>query len=263
MGYTVSARLMSRTFPRGKGSHHYSGGRFSLSAVAAEIRFPVFVGLLASFLLTGGCASDETRSGDALAAAVSAPVAQKVPPKDPELLLLKASQALESGRLTRPRGDNAAAWYRQVLHMDPGNSEAIRGSRKVVRQLILRGLEAARSGDYRTAEIDLTRAQQVDFGHPGIANARVQIREWFATSVEDRRIAPQELAERMPAVRLMIEDIAEKIVENDANFEIHARNDADGVWLYQELVRSIGDQPLHGRILAGREPMIRVIYLRY
>lgn len=214
--------------------------------------------------MLGGCASDgaEIESERPSLAAAPAP-ADVDSEQDPEQLLLQATQALESGRLTQPRGDNAAALYRRVLHLDPGNSEALRGSRAVVRKLILDGLQAARRGDYRAAEIQLTRAQQVSFGHPGIANARAQIREWFATSVEDFPISGAELAGKSPAVRLKVKNFAEKVVENGGNFEIYAQSEQDGIWLYRELLMATGDQPLRGRILQGTEPRMRLIYRRY
>lgn len=221
------------------------------------------ISILMIALTMFGCASNGDEADSEGGAAVERASAPLEPEPDTDLLLLQAAQALEAGRLTRPRGDNAAALYRQVLHREPGNAEAVRGSQRVVRKLILQGLETARSGDYRGAEIHLTRAQQVDFGHPGISNARAQIRDWFATSVREYPLDPQAVAARLPQVLLTIEDAARLMAETNGHFEIRVAADADGLWIYQQLVQAAGDHPLRGRILVSREPELRIIYRRY
>ena len=66
--------------------------------------------------------------------------------------LLRAAEGdLGAMRFVGGDGNNAGARYRQVLALDPGNSEARNGLRSVVDYLRIKARTAARAGDFETA----------------------------------------------------------------------------------------------------------------
>ena len=66
--------------------------------------------------------------------------------------LLRAAEGdLGAMRFVGGDGNNAGARYRQVLALDPGNSEARNGLRSVIDYLRIKARTAARAGDFETA----------------------------------------------------------------------------------------------------------------
>lgn len=186
-------------------------------------------------------------------------------PADPEInrLLEQAEWAVDAGRLNHPPGFSARDFYQQVLRRDPANEAARAGLGRVIEESIERSLAAARGGDYKRAELYLTRAGKFAFNDPRIRGARRYIhslsragRRSFALPAEAVRLRD---AEKIDAT---LELIAEHAVENRALIEIHVADDLQGVWLFGQLRRHAGKEPLHATIHDAAEPEVRLVWRR-
>ncbi len=175
-------------------------------------------------------------------------------------MIEQARLALQQGRLYSPPGDNAAELYSRVLHLDPERPEARAGIERVVRRSIVRALRIARGGDYKGAELYLTRAQKLRYEHPGIANARQRIQGWYQVRTLEFVLDPAAVALQSPDLQPRIREIVDRIRETGATFEVRTPNDDSGLWLYQEMLAAAGNAVLRGNILPGREPIVRLYY---
>ena len=206
-----------------------------------------------------GCAGDGDERKDAVRPHRE-PAVPPPPPGDEVLvpMIEQARLALQQGRLYTPPGDNAAELYSR--HLDPERPEARAGIERVVRRSIVRALRIARDGDYKLAELYLTRAQKLRYDHPGIANARQRIQGWYQVRTLDFVLDPAAVALQSPDLRPRIREIVGRIRETGATFEVRTPSDDSGLWLYQEMLAAAGETVLRGNILPGREPIVRLYY---
>lgn len=218
----------------------------------------VLVACLAGLI---GCAGNGDEPGEA-SRRILEPAVPPPPPGDEVLVPLveQARLALQQGRLYSPPGDNAAELYSRVLHLDPEYAAARRGIERVVRRSIVRALRIARTGDYKGAELYLTRAQKLRYDHPGIANARQRIQGWYQVRTLEFALDPLGVAQQSPDLKPKFREIVRRIRETGATFEVRTPSDDSGLWIYQEMLAAAGDTVLRGNILPGREPIVRLYY---
>lgn len=186
-------------------------------------------------------------------------------PPDPEVveLLEQARWAMDAGRLNHPPGFNARDYFQQVLLKDPANETAREGLRQVLDASIEQSLAAAQRGDFKQAELYLTRAGKFALADPGIRGARRYI---HARSREVRREfeLPAAAVRRrdVTAINATLDLIAERAVDNEALVEIFVEDDLQGIWLFEQLRRHAGREPLHATIQAAAEPHVRLVWRR-
>lgn len=68
-----------------------------------------------------------------------------------EALLAKAEQAMSKNRLTVPSGDNAYAYYQEILALDPGNAQARAGIGRILHRYRQLAQQRLKRGDWREA----------------------------------------------------------------------------------------------------------------
>lgn len=83
-------------------------------------------------------------------------------------LLVAARLAAEDQRLVLPEEDNARSQYREILIVEPGNGEALRGLRSISDVFVERAVAALKSGDPQAAASSLTTASETDASNPAI-----------------------------------------------------------------------------------------------
>jgi type II secretory pathway predicted ATPase ExeA len=78
-----------------------------------------------------------------------------------EALLTKAELAMSTNRLTVPSGDNAYAYYREVLALDPKNAQARAGIGRIVHRYRQLAQQRLRRGDWRGARRFASRGLKI------------------------------------------------------------------------------------------------------
>ena len=104
---------------------------------------------------------------------------QKVNQADIPLLLEKAKVNFKSYRLSTPPGDNALAQYRQVLQLDPKNTEAQQGLNKIVKRYIRLIEKAIEKDRYKKAELFVQRALSIG-AYPNKVKQLLNKLRWIA-----------------------------------------------------------------------------------
>jgi len=90
-------------------------------------------------------------------------------------LLARAAAALEEYRLTVPADDNAFAYYREVLALDPGNTAAERGLEEIARRYARLAEQAMAEGDYAKAQVYVERGLEVRPGDATLAGLETEL----------------------------------------------------------------------------------------
>lgn len=89
-----------------------------------------------------------------------------------EALLNRAVALYAAGKLTAPANDNAAAVYKQVLEIDPGNDAARQGLESVVQRVIANAESAMFAGNVEQGRAYLRQAEAIDPNASGITTLR-------------------------------------------------------------------------------------------
>ncbi len=198
-------------------------------------------------------------------AGVSSQSSPRYESADPQISqwLAQAEWASRAGRLTHPPGFNARDYYQLVLQKDPRNAAARQGLENVLDQSIDLSLEAAQRGDYKQAELYLTRAGKFALNHPGIRGTRQYIHQLSRRGLREYTLPADAVRLRDADILAKeLELIAENAVENKAYIEILAPDDLQGVWLFDRLRHFAGEEPLRATIHASAQPMIRLVWRR-
>ena len=119
-----------------------------------------------------------------------------------EELLVRADAALAARRLAEPPGDNALAYYRRVLEMDPGNTRAKEGMAQVARVYLERATRAIAADQLDEAEGMLTAAAAIVPDNEAVPLLRDQLkvrretlrRQLAAEQAEAQRAAAEQAA---------------------------------------------------------------------
>jgi len=116
----------------------------------------------------------------------------------------RAARFLSAGRLVGSGEDNAAATYRRILELDPGNASAQDGLRSVAQRLIARAQAAMLDGDVERGTSILERARAIDAEAPGLDALAESAEEWHRMARSQRIDEQLEQAGRaIEASRLM------------------------------------------------------------
>lgn len=189
-----------------------------------------------------------------------------------EKFLARAERAFREGRLTEPQHDNAYDSFQSVLMVNPQNKQARAGLQAIlINQVeLMRGL--LNRGDYSNAE---TLMKQIQSYYPSngmlaelkkeLAAVRVkEEKQMLATSTVDNSIAEYKLPtnalnRKSETVAAYLGRIAQRIKENDESIIIHARNDAEGRWIYKQLKDGVPGYRVRGDIRLGGSAKIVVL----
>ncbi len=121
-----------------------------------------------------------------------------------ESLLNRAVALYAAGQLTEPEGENAAAIYRQVLQLDPGNDAARQGLDSVVQRTVAKAESAMFAGNQDQARAYLRQAKALDPNAPGLSSLE-QTERNLREMKDDRSVKAKLLAaaEALQADKLM------------------------------------------------------------
>ena len=103
----------------------------------------------------------------------------------------QAELAIKRNHLAYPRPGSAVNLFEQMLALNPGNKEAIRGLEQVVEEYIALALAAANERLFAKAKSMLARAKLVDADHPSLAPTMTQISLLEKSQTQSRQIKRQ------------------------------------------------------------------------
>lgn len=186
-------------------------------------------------------------------------------------LLADADYALSQNRLLMPLEDNAHDRYHAVLLLDPKNSEARTG----LQAITLRYIELARSAtarsQYSQAQSYLNQARDLEPGNPLVQEFAAVLRKEIANQKPAQSYKPganehlldaRELSQQSPAVIEQLTALAQVAKASGDLVMIHARNDAEGRWIYQQMRNALPGFLLRGDIKIAKQPRVQFVPLQ-
>lgn len=175
-------------------------------------------------------------------------------------LLDNADLAIRDKRLTDPRGNSAADFYRQVLVLQPGFEEAERGLKTIVDRYVDWSDAAMRQGRLDRARKYLAKARQLDDSHPAIHAAAERLRQQGQRGSGYTRISVRELRVKSSDLKQLLGRLADQIRLDDARVIIEAPTDVQGRWIYQQLNNRHQEFRIRANLRLDPQPGIRLLY---
>lgn len=202
----------------------------------------------------------------------SAPIASaRVPLTQQERLrrlLADADYALSRDRLLHPIEDNAFDRYQAVLLVDPTNSQAKTG----LQTIALRYIEMARTsigrGQYALAQEYIGNARSIDPASPLLDEVNQSLRRQRAANPPPPAYVPgpnehlldiKALNQKTPELLARLTELAKMAQASGDLVMIHARNDAEGRWIYSQMRDALEDYLLRGDIRIASQPRVQFI----
>ncbi|MCY3622843.1 MAG: hypothetical protein OXH68_14160 [Gammaproteobacteria bacterium] len=176
-------------------------------------------------------------------------------------LIDTAERALADDRLLTPEDDSAYAYYQQASALAPNHPATRRGFERIVERYLQLTQLAMERQQWSHARFMLARAEYVDRSHTGIASVREQLELLANAERMILRLDRDALRERSSTVASELMDFGAHARSDNARVSIRVPSDADGRWIYQQLSRSSGEQPIRGRIEIGLPPQVTVLLL--
>ena len=114
-------------------------------------------------------------------------------------LLKKAEETYKLNQWTYPLGNNAVEYYNEVLRLDPGNRNALRGLGNIMSYFLRRMDEKIKTGNLQSAESSLKKAESVQPENPRVVEARTR---WVQAKkiLESASISPPKVSPSPPEV---------------------------------------------------------------
>ncbi|AOS95996.1 Serine/threonine-protein kinase StkP [Microbulbifer aggregans] len=92
-----------------------------------------------------------------------------------ESYVTRGAEAMEEGRLNRPKGNNALHYYRKALALDGENPQALAGMEQLAAEFARRGRAGLLEGDLKRADYNVTRGLRISPEDEELLALRAQI----------------------------------------------------------------------------------------
>lgn len=233
----------------------------------------VFLGVLS--LMLNGCQTSPKPAPAKVAPVVTAApqprqVAKSAPTREQNIkrLLADADYALSQNQLLMPLNDNAHDRYHAVLLLDPDNSQARTGLQAITLRYLELARGAAARSRYGEAQSHLKNARDLDPKNPLVEEFAAVLRKEIANQKPPApyKAGPNEhvldakaLSRQAPEVVAQLSDLAQLAKESGDLVMIHARNDAEGRWIYQRMRDAVPGFLLRGDIRITQQPRIQFV----
>jgi hypothetical protein len=178
-----------------------------------------------------------------------------------DLLLDQGDRALAAGRLLTPIDDCAYDYYRQALVVAPNHPAAVHGLERIADRYIGMAEQAAERGQFDTAKAMLKHASYVDADRPGIAETEALIE--LRSTAKGRHVAldTEQLSAHAAGLADQLKTLGAQAKAQDAWVIIHARSDAEGRWIYQQLASAAGERRIRAELTIGAPPAVDLLQL--
>ena len=172
--------------------------------------------------------------------------------------LFNAYQAMDAGRLMRPKSDNAYDWFNQVLWLDSSNALAHKGMREIGKTYLRLAEQAYEAEDRSRAELMLERALWVSATPADVKAMKARYPEPLAAENEFN-LSKSDLSQKNQQLLHQLSILAEQAKAIPSRLLIVARSDKEGRWIYKQMRDSVDGYRLRGNIKVGRNPKIVLI----
>lgn len=232
------------------------------------------IGLGLLFGILAGCQSSAPKpTSPPVKAQVVAPVQKPVVTREQQIkrLLADADYALSQNRLLMPLEDNAHDRYHAVLLLDPQNTGAKTGLQAITLRYIDLARSATARSQYFQAQGYLNQARDLEPGNPLVQEFAAVLRKEIANQkpapgykpgAGEHMLDVQELSQQSPAAVEQLAVLAKTAKESGDLVMIHARNDAEGRWIYQQMRNALPGFLLRGDIKIAKQPRIQFVPLQ-
>lgn len=174
-------------------------------------------------------------------------------------LLERADRALASQRLAEPRGDSAADYYQQVLRLQPGYEEALRGLDKIVDRYLQWRDAAQRQGREELALRYLALARRVDPDSVKVKRTGSGGQPPNTAPARYTRLDRGQLKAKSPDLVAVLEALADRIRAENARVTIEAPTDSQGRWIYLQLNQRHEDYRIRANLRLEKQPGVRLL----
>lgn len=196
------------------------------------------------------------------------PAPELQPEQQVARLLNKALLAYETDRLVLPPNDSAVYYYRQVLAMDPDNSQAKSGLRRVISRYLQLAKVAHGNGDDGQAANWLQRAEEVDGPNSRIDAVRAKLKhtpkgqnkrdiEYLPTT--DYLLSRDDLDERGPEIHERLAKIAQRAQEHQKGVLVLGRTEDEAKWILGVLRGAVPAYRLAGKTKVASKPAVLLL----
>ena len=183
------------------------------------------------------------------------PPSESEPPPPPSIpahelrdLLEAADRARYEDRLTYPEDGSALAIYESILARVPDQEDALRGIEGIVETFIDRSMAALERRRFATARSMLARARLISPDHPSIEPTAAQLRLLEEADIELVNMHQDILRDDPDAAKATLTNLARTEPGQRCRFNIFAKNDAQGRWIYQALAQGSPDRRLQAEV---------------
>ena len=213
----------------------------------------LFIGLLCILSGCAGLTENSDKSGRVESKKID-PVMQK------QLYQLEdqANLAIQSNHLTHPEKGSALALFGQMLSLNPGNKEAIRGIEQVVEQYIALALTAADERLFAKAKSMLARARLVDANHPSLQPTMRQIRLLEKAQHKTIALQPKQMFSQSGQKKI---SALVNLGNKNCRYTIAATNDEQGRWIYKAIKNTTPNGRPKAKIIISSPTKIEQICL--
>lgn len=198
------------------------------------------------FLLQGCTA--QAPEPEPVEVAAEPPAPPRIDPVVLHSLLDQADAAIAADHLTYPEEGSAYAIYRQILALEPGQEDAIRGLERLVELYVEMSTHALERGRYATARSMLARAKIILPDHPSIEPTEEQIRLLSQAQRTEMKLSQTDINSNKPRISGELAAFAASEAAQRCRYIISAKNDAQGRWIYQQLAGAADGYRLRAQI---------------
>jgi len=222
-------------------NHHLSVGSDVISRIVLSIVPKAYLCLSIILLFTLILSACQTQpEPSAMGSAVTTELNKAKPlPELSERALLdlldQAEAAVKRDHLTYPQQGSALEIYQEILRSLPTQEDALRGMENIVERYIALAMQALDRRRFASARSMLARARLIDPKHPSIGPTAQQINLLSAADRETLVITQAQLNNPDQKLSDALSALGQTPAQHRCRFNIAAKNDAQGRWIYQQL----------------------------
>lgn len=190
-------------------------------------------------------------------------------------MLLKADGYLADDQLSTPENANALDYYRAVLILEKDNARAKAGLEAIARRYLEMATSSARAGSFVRAKAHVENAITVTGETQQTQQLLEAIRQAQLVARRARPVKPVPiiaepdvsdnaqfeldktlLTNRDQAMVVQLQSLGLRVLESREYVLIHARSDAEGRWIYQQMRNASKGYRLRGDIRRSQTPKV-------
>lgn len=183
-----------------------------------------------------------------------------------DIVLAKADAAFAAERYTQPAHNNAYDRYRAVLMIDPANARAQAGLMAVRDAYVTLAEKELDNGSAQHARYFVGLLKELYQGDEKVAVLTKRLGAVPATPmpevsnyfIKELPLPVAALSARGADIKALLKQVAERVEASRESVIIHARNDAEGRWIYQQLNAATPDFRVRGDIRIASRPAIHL-----